>query len=289
MSSQLWHRHSAQVPNFRAGVNIEPALTSTFGTNPEYRDLGQMSSQLWHRHSDTSPDISSCDEYSSLALTSTFSTSPDTCPEYRARDEYRAGANVEPALTSTFRHKSRISSWVTNSRSLLWHRHSAQVPNIELKMSSQLWHRHSAARAEYRAGANVEPALTSTFSTIRFPNIELGRMSSKLWHRHSALVPNIELGRMSSQLWCQHRNSTLVPNIELLRMSSQLCYRHSTLVPNIELGRMSSQLWHRHSTLVLNIIAGTNVEPALTSTFYTKSRISSRDEYRASSDIDVRH
>ncbi|KAH3839007.1 hypothetical protein DPMN_112426 [Dreissena polymorpha] len=51
--------------------NIESALTSTFGTSPEYRAGANVEP----------------------ALTSAFDTIP----------EYRAGANVKPAVTSTFR------------------------------------------------------------------------------------------------------------------------------------------------------------------------------------------
>ncbi|KAH3752708.1 hypothetical protein DPMN_187334 [Dreissena polymorpha] len=56
-------------PKYRAGTNIEPALTSTFGTRREYKTGANVEP----------------------ALTSTFGTIP----------EYRAGANIEPALTST--------------------------------------------------------------------------------------------------------------------------------------------------------------------------------------------
>ncbi|KAH3825121.1 hypothetical protein DPMN_126994 [Dreissena polymorpha] len=103
---------------YRAGANVEPALTSTFGKiNIEQPLTSTFDTTLPLTFGKT--------------LTSTFNTSP----------KYRAGANVEPALTSIF-GKSLISSWG------------------ECRASSYIDIRQKPRISSW---ANVEPALTSTF------------------------------------------------------------------------------------------------------------------------------
>ncbi|KAH3869837.1 hypothetical protein DPMN_033008, partial [Dreissena polymorpha] len=129
IGNDIDYRHSTF--EYRAGSNVEPVLTSTFGNSPEYR-VGENVQPALTLTFGTSPEYRAGANVEP-ALTSTIGTSP----------EYRAGANVEPALISTF----------DNS---LEYRAGA---NIERALTSTF-----GKSPEHQAGTNVEPAMTSILS-----------------------------------------------------------------------------------------------------------------------------
>jgi hypothetical protein len=110
MSSQLWHRHSAKIPNIDLGW-MSGLLWHRQSAKVSNIELGWMSCLLWHRHSALVPNIELGQMSSQL----------------------------------WHRHQEKVPYiGLGRMSSQLWHRHCAKIPNIELgRMPIQLWHRHS--------------------------------------------------------------------------------------------------------------------------------------------------